>query len=384
MDIFVFTNPNEKTKMQYGRLINGIKQKTWIERYQAAGEFTFVAPIRTGIIEQMPKGAFVSHVNTREIMIVENHEIKGQRGSEVQVTVTGSSFETCLDQRIVGSNQKFPNLDIKDYDLKKGLTWHQIVNLIRDHIDTAHLVDPMDAIPHVLVSQVVDPTTYVGPILDYALARGSLYEHVQTLLKIDNLGIKTIRPPDKTGGPNTTITVHRGVDRSKELVFNYETGEIENIDYLFSIKPKKTAALVSGTWVELMVFSPDGLAREVGYDRREMHVSATDIDSDHDTAPEGEALELVKIALWYRGMKALNAQHEVALKSVELPKGYAHKYQYRKDYDLGDLVGIRGGYMASNEPTDVLRVTEYVETEDENGFSSYPTLALDPPPTETQ
>lgn len=375
MEVFKFNNPRHPMLMESGQLINGLTRKTWIERYGPAGEFTFVAPLRTGIRENLPIGSFVSHMDTREIMCVDNHEITARKNEEPEVTVTGSSFETIFDQRIVGGNKKLPSTDIQDYHVEKGFFWHQLINLIRNHIDIRYLVDPDNEIPHVDVSQVVDQTGYVTlvPALDRLLARGTLYEHIQDFLKPDNLGIRSVRPVGDGTSSNTLIQVHRGIDRTGEVIFRYDAGEIDDLDYLFSRKKLKNCALVTGTWVEIEI-----VGTETKEDRRWMHVSATDIDQDHESVPEGEALELVQIALWYRGMQALVEQINVALQRADISRN-ALKYQYRKDYDLGDLVSVGGGFVTKETDHTHVRVIEHVETEDENGYASYPTLALDPP-----
>jgi hypothetical protein len=48
------------------------------------------------------------------------------------------------------------------------------------------------------------------------------------------------------------------------------------------------------------------------------------------------------------------------------------RYEYRKDYNVGDLVSLDGNFGQIA----VMRVMEYVEIEDENGESGHPTLAL--------
>lgn len=375
MEVFRFHNPHHPMLMESGQIINGLTSKTWIERYGPPGEFTFEAPLRSGIRQKLPIGSFVSHVDTKEVMIVENHALSAKKDDEVHISVTGSSFETITDERIVGGNAAFPLTDIRDYRLKKGFSWHQLVNLIRDHIDYDKLLDKNNEIPHVDVSQVVDQTGYVTtvPAIDRLLARGSVYEHIQELLKLDNLGIRTIRPSGDGKTNNTLIQIHRGVDRSKDVIFSYGSDEIDDLDYLFSRKKFKNCALVTGKWVEVVVFGT-----EVKEDRRWMHVSATDVDDEYDSIPKTHELELVEIALWYRGLKALNEQNNIELKKADIAHN-AVKYKFRKDYDLGDLIGISGGYLTDEKDATKVRVVEYLESEDENGRSSYPTLALDPP-----
>ncbi|MET0787162.1 MAG: hypothetical protein ABWY25_10690, partial [Paenisporosarcina sp.] len=108
MDIFRFANPTNKTKMEQGILINGLKSKMWIERYRDAGEFTLTAGADFNVKSQLPIGSFISHTNTSEIMVVENHEIKDNRDRESEIVITGRSFETILESRIVRFNRSYP------------------------------------------------------------------------------------------------------------------------------------------------------------------------------------------------------------------------------------------------------------------------------------
>jgi hypothetical protein len=45
---------------------------------------------------------------------------------------------------------------------------------------------------------------------------------------------------------------------------------------------------------------------------------------------------------------------------------------YRTDFNVGDIITVHGDY---NE-TSVMRISEYVEIEDENGRTGYPTLTM--------
>lgn len=367
MDVFKFTNPNSPTKMESGELINGLKTKMWVERYGPPGEFTFVAPAWTNIREQLPIGTFISHTNTKEIMIVENHEVQGKKNEEIMVTITGRSFDSFFENRVVGSNQIFP-AEYTDYVLEEDYSWNQLVELIQDHILPSRLKDPNDALPYVSVGHSVPSIS--GEVVERLLSRGDLSEHISDLLKVDNLGIKTVRPYG--GSENVSVVIHKGVDRTEQFVFSYSMGELENIDYLFSKKKERNAALVTSKWVEVMVAGP-----EVGIERKTMFVSAPDIDSEFEEPPTGEDLETITAVLEAIGTNALADQNEVALKQAELSQT-SPKFIYRQDYDLGDLVSVSGGYLTNvNEPS-TMRIVEYVETEDETGSKSYPTLALDP------
>lgn len=164
------------------------------------------------------------------------------------------------------------------------------------------------------------------------------------------------------------IRVHKGVDRSNEIIFSYDYGQIVNADYLWSNKKLKTSAVVSSRWVQTIVNLP-------GFDhyaRRMMQVSATDVDEDLDEAAALAAISSINDKLQQRGREALKSQKNVVLTKAEVSKKTVES-RYRVDYNVGDLVSVVGDYNESS----TMRVSEFVEIEDENGTVAYPTLSLE-------
>ena len=368
MDVFRFTNPTHPTFMERGTIVNGLKSKMWIERYSPAGEFKFVAPATAAMRNSLPIGSFVSHLDTPEIMIVENHEIVDSPNQEPELVITGRGFETFFENRIVGSNKTYPTSGASmEYALAAALTWNQIVTMLQDHLTIAALIDDNNALPYVtILSQVTGSGTNVAR----SLKRGDLYAQLLELSAVDDLGTRIFRPGVwpllPGGGSNTTVAVHRGVDRSGQIIFSHDTGEIESAGYLWSNKRLKNTALVTGRWVETLVTTA---ATE--YARRMMLVEASDLDNQFTAAPAGVDLTNVVAAMQQRGISYLAAQNDVALTRAEVSKN-ASKAVYRRDFDVGDLITVSGDY---NENA-TMRVSEYVEIEDENGKSSYPTLTV--------
>lgn len=368
MDIFKYTSPTSPTKLEEGEIVNGLTSITWIERYREGGEFKLVANTDSGIRDTLPIGSIISHTETQELMIVENHEVSDDKKKQSQITVSGRGFETILENRIIGSNQNFPvSGPVSDYILAADFTWNQVVALIGNHILAANLINSANAIEYVSVLANVVGTAAVA---ERSLKRGSLYEGVMALLAIDNLGLKVVRPgpysPLAPASPNIAIVVHSGNDRSKEVVFSYETGEIESADYLWSNKRLKTSALISGKWIETFVSTAD-----THYARRMMFIDASDIDGDFQVAPTGSDLVAVLTAMERRGNDAIASQKNIALTKAESNKDNVH-FAYSVDFDLGDIVAVLGDY---NEVS-TLRINEYVEILDETGRNSYPTLTL--------
>lgn len=358
MDIFKFLNPRGDTLLEQGQIINEITDKLWVERYKLAGEFTLKGPIDSDVRALLPEGSLISHTNTSEVMIVENHEINAEKGSKPEVVITGRSFETFLEERITVPGIAMPAL-VGDYRLAAATTWNQAVTLIRNHIsDLAS--DPNDRLANVAISTDVTGT---GVSEERLVSRGTVYEALMNLLDINSLGIKTIRPDPLT--TTTKMVIHQGVDRSATVIFSEDAGEIESADYLWSIKSLKTSIVVTGRWVEVEINGAP-----TGFKRRVMHVDGNFIDSSFSQAPTGADYNAVVAAMTTFGNMMLAAQTNTALSNVSAARNKSH-YQYRRDYDVGDIVMVAGEY----DETRRMRVTEFVEIEDKTGESSYPTLA---------
>lgn len=355
--------------MEQAEIVNGLTSKMWVERYLKEGEFAFVAPAESGIREKLPIGAFVSHTNTTELMIVENHEIRDDRGRSSEIVITGRGFETYFENRIVASNKAFPVSGVMvDYPLGAAFTWNQAVTLISNHVLASALIDDNYAIPFLSIMSTVPGS---GISIARTVPRGTIYERVLELLAIENIGIKVVRPgtwsPLGAGSPNVALVIHTGVDRSSTIIFSYDTGEIESADYLWSNKKLKNAALITGKWVETTV----NLA-PIEYARRMMYVNASDIDGSYTSAPSGATLTAVVAAMQQRGLEALASQNDIALTKAQISKEVV-KSIYRTDFDVGDIITVSGDYNAVSK----MRISEFVEIEDATGESGYPTLTID-------
>jgi hypothetical protein len=366
VDIFKFINPNAPTRMEQGKIINRINSKMWIERYREAGEFKLTATVGSGVGRELPIGTFISHVDTNTIMIVENHEIREDRNTEAEITITGRGLETFLENRIVGSNKTFPTSGtLTDYAIASAPVWQQALTMARDHTSASTLIDDNNAFPY-LTYFLMGSTPSSSPSVDRTFRRGDLYKTLIDLLAIDDLGIKVVRPgpgSPLTGSPNTVIGIYQGQAKTS-VIFSFARGAIESADYLWSNKKFKNAALVTSKWAEVVV-----LPSEVEYERRMMFVDASYVDDQYSTAPTGSLLTSIYATLQSIGTSAIDAQRDISLVKPQLAKN-AIKPLYRTDFDIGDIVYVGGDYREVS----LMRVIEYVELEDETGQDEYPTF----------
>lgn len=378
MEIFKFkrdeTNPSAPILFEQGTVLKDLKSIMWVERYLDAGEFELIADASSDLRNILPIGSFISHIDTTEVMVVENHEISSNGSSESEIKITGRSFETLLENRVIGANQTWNSNGqaVNVYTLSSGLVWNQAKTLIDNHILSSTVVNATDAFRN--VSTIVDPAvvTVSGDpaAIDRPLKRSSVYTTLIEILNLANLGVRSVRPGSWSILPSNQSThlaliVHRGSDKTKNVTFSYSSGEILNAEYFWSTRKSKNAALVSGKWLETMVYGS-----ETYYDRRVMFIDGSNIDDSYSSLPTGTTRTNIIQLMATMGQQALASQNEVSISKVEISKS-GTRYKYRTDYNVGDLVSVEGNYNS----TAVKRVIEYVEIEDETGEASYPTLA---------
>ncbi len=374
MDFFKFNiDIGSPTILRKGEMINNITKAMWAERYRG-GEFQFTAPTSSGLREFLPTGTCVSHIDSEEVMVVENHEIPEEIDTSPYITITGRSLESFLENRIVGANRNWPltsgsGLPLAEYSLAAAKTWVQARQLINDHIHPSVVVNASDAIDGIRTEYAINAPS-VGVSEQIVVPVGTVYQRLMNILAIDDLGIKAVRPGPTSPypAPNEYVVflIHDGVDRRNQVLISYDTGDIKNADYLWSNKKNKTAALVTGRWLQVMVGGSYS-----GFDKRVIHVDGSDIDGSFSEAPTGTDFTTAHDLMAYRGNATLSSLNDVVIVKPELSKTL-NRYAYRQDYNIGDIVTLIGNYGVST----AMRVIEYVEIEDENGETGYPTLAV--------
>jgi ReqiPepy6 Gp37-like protein len=366
MDLFKIDDIDTWTE---GKPISGYDDVTWVERYSDAGEFQIKARLSSGLRELLPLGSVISHINTLEMMIVENHGISENVDTDPELTISGRSLETYLENRVIGQNQRWDELQSSymiDYTTTTGPIAAQLVTMINEHITLGALDDDI-TVPLLMARSIVP--SYGGPYIIGRIKRGNLYTRVVERMALDDLGIRSRRKSD-----GHTIDWHKGrpfieffigEDKRDTVTFSSLTGDIVDADYLWSIKNVKNSALVTGKFVETFV---EGT--ETGYDMRVMYVDASDIDGALAAIPEGGSLESYRELLRERGRQALARQKLITLINANVSDN--RTFRYRTDFSVGDIVSIDTTFGETLSA----RVVEYAEIQDANGSSGYPTLSV--------
>jgi hypothetical protein len=367
MDFIAFkTHILGPTSLESAVPIDGFDSVMWIERYREPGEFKFTAPLASDLRSKLPLGTLVSHTNTMELMFVESHTINEESDTGPQLEISGRSFDAFLENRVVSLIRDWTsNPDgVPNIELAFDYSWEHAKTLINNM-----LADDEDLPDMLAITDMSGAGPWTDPVAR-VISRGYLSERVRELLGIDDLGLRMVRKnPYYTtpGDPNNTLfIIHNGKDRRDSVIFSPKKGDIESSEQLWTNKTLKNVALVSGRWLETRVV----LGSPTGYDRRAMFVDASDIDQGYETAPTGIDKDAILAAMVARGQMLLAAQRQFMLTRADTSAKI--KYQYRRDYGIGDIVTVQSNYG------DVMymRIIEFTEIQDENGQSSHPTLGV--------
>lgn len=347
------------TELSVGEPINGYTSAMWVERYREPGEFKLEAPLSSGLREFLSIDSFITHMQTSVLMIVENHEIDQPEADDPVISITGRCFSSYLERRTVGDQVAYLTNEIGDYVLASDQTWDQVVHLIDQHIITSANVGDR------LIGMDVNHTCSGAVTTEERILRPTdVHRAVLDILKVDDLGLKVVRPT--FSDPLTYFTVYRGDNVSSKVRFSWMRGDLKEVKYFFSNRKKYNQARVMGRWVQAVI-NPTGAT---GLERRTMLVDASWIDERQPAYPTNPALGLIVAAMQITGDQALKAQHDTSITLADVAEN--SRYQYRVDYGLGDLVTVQGDFGTSQ----VMRVVEFAETDDKNGFRGHPTLAI--------
>jgi len=370
MDIFKFGSGDYPLDLEQGEYVNGITSVVWTERYAEPGEFEIQSPLSSDIRSKLPIGSLISHTDTAEIMMVENHEIKEEDDDdETMVVITGRSLFAYLEQRIIGNQDARNYPYIEEYMITANNSIAlQITLIINDNFhgwaETDDGVAGFRAVTE--FTDIPTPNFRVIPKQD-------CLKTVMELLPIDDLGLKVLRVRYPNRGfsefPNDNLlVVHGGEDKTASVIFSWKSGDLDAVNYLFSNKKTKNAAVVVGRYVWVVIDS--GLWYETDFNRRQMLVDGSDIDEGFTEPPAGADYDAVLAKMIERGRIALRNRMNIVLGQTDVSD--VTQYQFRRDYNIGDLVTLDANFGQIA----VMRVVEYTEIEDENGESGHPTLSL--------
>lgn len=378
-------------------MVEGYTSMIWTERHQTCGEFELKTPKVEQTRTLLPEGTAISLLDSHEAMFVESHTIGQDSDGHPELTLTGRTLETFLENRII-----MPTIYGEKWQVYRQYTPSEMISLlIWMHLQNQTGEDPTRAATtmdqRVAISQFVttDSTTMTQTAISWSLEAGVVYDIILDFLTLSNLGLRTSRPingygnlmsfdtsrtvsrgtPTKTysGSLNGSVyvDVYNGLDRTRNqsdrdaVIFHYDSGHIDDAAYLFSIKEFKNEAAINsslGTTFVLADLDPPIVPPLSGINRRSMYIDGGTKGSMSDSDFLAAITQKAKIELKKHNRAAL---FDGTISPLS-------PYKYNTHYALGDKVTLLAEYGYEAQ----MIVSEYVRTEDLEGDRGYPGLIL--------
>ena len=301
----------------------------WTRKYADVGCFELYAPITSDNLKLMQKGNIIWMRGCDDAGIIEDIKLE-ESNIKNEITVKGRFLSSYLDRKLI-----------------KGT-----VNYSGTYENAMRELYSRDTIPLVELGEL----NGFDESVEFQVTYKNLLTYMQKLAKGSALGFR-FRP--NFNERKIVFEIYKGIDRTTaqhtnhRVIFSETYNNLNNTIYRENAQLFKNVAYVGG--------EGEGTARKVvivgdatGLDRREMFVDAKDISSDGLSTAEYEAL------LRTRGEEALAKNLESS--SFECDTGVDVNFQYKKHYDLGDVVTVRKkrwGITVNKRITEIREIYEF-------------------------
>lgn len=321
---------------------------SWHRRYFEPGEFQIHAPITPENVNLYQLGNLVWLQGAVEAGVIEDLRLVESRKKN-EIVAKGRFLESYMDRRILHDKVNF-----------SGYTEVGMRKLVND------LAHP---IPFVYLGELQGFTEEVS----FQVTWKNLLDYEIKLATESNLGFR-FRPSFTER--KIYFEVYKGLDRTRSqhvrsfTEFSDGYDNINSATFTANDQLEKTVAYVAGEGegserVVVLV----GDTESTGFARRELYVDAKDITS------EGLTEAQYKEKLRQRGREKLNENMKAtSLECVTIPLG---NFNYKKEYDLGDIVTTRKLNWGVGAD---MRITEIEEIYEHGAMEVVPTLG-NPLPT---
>lgn len=392
-------------------LIDDFESAIWTERFIEAGDAKLVVPATHEMVKLLKPGALLSLQESQEIVLLDTREIQ-----DGMMTVSGKTLESFLQYRWVQ-----PGI-FKDARPTVILHW-----LVSDGISSVHTfyyswIDNYNSRSY--------PGEEDEPLINKKYKRGPAYPVMLEIANKHQIGMAFKRtlsdePNQDSNFPSyheLLFVTRYGQDRSRTqepgtfnniVRFSPDLENLENVKELRSdvdfinfvyVSPptrKKFPDLPTDTANDrgmpggMSIHNPnDGnlvttMPNSNPFERRFAEVYMDDVVTAQEIADQTNGYEdgplwpagcgTVVRKMMYDEAYKIFAEHK-RTKMVEGEVVPGTQFEYKRDYDLGDLVDIDGDYGSPIKA----RVMEYVRSQDATGERAYPTISAAPDATKTQ
>lgn len=351
MDLYI-----ANTEFENIFVLDSYNSLIWTDRYNSYGDFEIYTNMNISLLEYLKQDYYIRRYDSEYVMIIEKILIKSDVEEGDKLTVSGRSLESILDRRIIwGQKTVTGNLQ----DAIETLLNENIISPSKPErkIDNFIFEESTDEI---ITSLTID-AQYVGD---------NLYDVIKKICEERSIGFKITLNDNN----QFVFKLYSGVDRSYEqtdnpyVVFSPSFDNLLSTNYMESKSSYKNVSLVGG--------EGEGSARKFtavgnssGMDRRELFSDASSISSEQE---DGTTLSDAEYTYLLRQKGNEDLAENAVVVSMDGEAETQIMFKYGEDFYNGDIVQVIDAYGHDVRA----RVYEIVTSEDENGFSVYPTFTM--------
>lgn len=351
MDLYI-----ANTEFENIFVLDSYNSLIWTDRYNSYGDFEIYTNMNISLLEYLKQDYYIRRDDSEHVMIIEKILIKSDVEEGDKLTVSGRSLESILDRRIIWG-QKTLTGNLQD----------AIETLLNENIISPS--KPERKIDNFIFEESTDETI-TSLTIDAQYVGDNLYDVMKKICEERSIGFKITLNDNN----QFVFKLYSGVDRSYEqtdnsyVVFSPSFDNLLSTNYMESKSSYKNVSLVGG--------EGEGSARKFtavgnssGMDRRETFTDASYVSMEQEdgtTLSNDEYIYLLR----QKGNEDL-AENAVVV-SMEGEAETQIMFKYGEDFFNGDIVQVIDAYGHDVRA----RVYEIVTSEDESGFSVYPTFTM--------
>lgn len=356
MDAYIFD-----TSFNLIKILDNYESFIWTERYSKCGDFEIYLPFELSYLDFIQRDNYVGIRDSDTLMIIESIAIETDIDNGNHLTVSGRTLGSILDRRIIWDQT------ILNTTLQNGVKTLLNQSIISPSVSARRISNFVfnDSSDTYILAQSIK-AQYTGD---------NLYDVITEIAEAYSIGWRV-----RLNNSNQFVfELYNGVDRSYNqdansyVVFSPNYENLYGSNYKESTDVLRTVTLVAGegegaSRKTATVYTDNG-STLTGMARRELYTDARDISSDTEsgTLSDSEYQE----QLQQRGKEKLGECTESYYFDGEVDTTTT-MYTMNQDYFIGDIVQIRNEYGLES----AARVTEFIRTQDENGYAEYPSFEI--------
>jgi hypothetical protein len=350
MDVYVLNSSHEPIAV-----IDAFKSLIWTRRYYNCGDFELYIPANDSLLPYLQPDYFLIRDNDDSVMVIEKLELQTDAENGDFFIVSGRSLESILLRRIFNRQYALSTTSVN------GAVWAMIQECTTVHPPNTGTYRQIQGL-----GVNFNPDYMIEGNVQAQFTGQTLLDAIISICQPREVGFKMT-----FSGTNLLLTLYKGGEAN--VIFSPEFDNLINSKYIFDKSnlanqvyvagegqgsARKWASVIKGTFAN----RPSGLAL------RELYVDARDISSNDGEISSPDYYNMLSS----RGNEKL-AEHSVT-QTFEAEVEPQTTYQYKRDYNLGDVVTVKNEYGVTAKP----RIVEIIESWDDTGYSVIPTFdALD-------